>query len=325
MRLRGGARSFFYQLKFSTMTKHITKITDLNKDEILRILEDAKNMQDQFEMTHCSLQYFRGKTLAMIFEKPSLRTRMAFEVAAAHMGGSAIYLASSDILASGSNVKGRESIPDIAKNLESFTDLILARVFSHSTILTLAENSHISVINGLCDLHHPTQTLADLYTISSLYSGIPKSLKIAYVGDGCNTANSLFLACDILGIHFEIATPVGYEMPVEIMKLAKGTDFKISHNPREVVKNADVVYTDTWVSMGSESEFERRLKDFAGYQVNSELLAHANKDVHVMHCLPAHRGEEITDEVIDGDHSIVFKQAAARLPVAKALLKFLFN
>jgi len=305
------------------MTKHITKITDLNKDEILKILSDAHDLNEQYIYTGWNTEYFKNKTMAMIFEKPSLRTRVAFEVAVNHLGGHAIYLTSTDILASGGNMQGRESIPDIAKNLENFTDIIMARVFLNETIETLAKNSKIPVINSLCDLHHPTQTLADLYTISHLYNGFPENLKIAYVGDGCNTANSLFLACDILGIEFEIATPVGYEMPEKIVKLAKQGKFKVGHDPVKAVKNVDIVYTDTWISMGMEKEFEKRLHDFKGFQLNKELLSYAKSSAHVMHCLPAHRGEEITDEVIDGKSSVVFAQAQARLPIAKALIKFL--
>jgi len=305
------------------MIKHITKITDLNKEEILEILKMAADLQYQYLNTGENSPYFKNKTIAMIFEKPSLRTRVAFEVAANHLGGNAIYLTSSDILVSGGNMQGRESIPDIAKNLENFTDVIMARVFSHKTVELLAKHSKIPVINSLCDLHHPTQTLADLYTISDLFGGFHDGLKVAYVGDGCNTANSLFLACDILGIDFSIATPVGYGVPGEILKLAKNGNFKISNDPKKAVENADVVYTDTWISMGMESEFQKRIKDFQGYQVNKELLSHAKPNVKVMHCLPAHRGEEITDEVIDGSHSVVFAQAYARLPIAKALLKFL--
>ena len=307
------------------MTKHITKITDLDKEEILKILSDAHQLNEQYICTGWNTEYFKNKTLAMIFEKPSLRTRVAFEVAANHLGGHAIYLTSTDILASGGNMQGRESIPDIAKNLENFTDVIMARVFSNETIETLAKNSKVPVINSLCDLHHPTQTLADLYTISHLYNGFPENLKVAYVGDGCNTVNSLFLACDILGINIEIATPVGYEMPEKIIKSAKNGNFKIENYPKLAVKNADIIYTDTWISMGLEKEFEKRLHDFQGYQVNKELLSHAKSSVHVMHCLPAHRGEEITDDVIDGKNSVVFAQAQARLPIAKALLKFLMS
>jgi len=303
--------------------KHITKITDLSKEEILEILKLAVDLQYQYLNTGGNSPYFKNKTVAMIFEKPSLRTRVAFEVAANHLGGHAIYLTSSDILASGGNVQGRESIPDIAKNLENFTDVILARVFSNKTIEALAKNSKIPVINGLCDLHHPTQTLADLYTISDLFGGFPEGLKVAYVGDGCNTANSLFLACNILGINFSIATPVGYEVPDEILKLTKNGNFQIFNDPKKAVENADVIYTDTWISMGVEAEAQKRLKDFQGYQVNKDLLSHAKPNVKVMHCLPAHRGEEITDEVIDGSNSVVFAQAYARLPIAKALLKFL--
>lgn len=180
------------------MTKHLTKITDLSKQEILQIFKDAEDLQCQYLNSGQNTPYFKNKTIAMVFEKPSLRTRVSFEVAATHLGGSAIYLTSSDILAGGPNMKGRESIPDIAKNLENFTDIILARTFSHGTIIALAGNSGIPVINALCDLHHPTQILADLYTIYDFFGGFPENLKIAFVGDGCNTANSLMLGCEAI-------------------------------------------------------------------------------------------------------------------------------
>lgn len=305
------------------MTKHITKITDLSKGELLYLLDDAYKMQEQFELTKYVPPYFKGKTLAMIFEKPSLRTRVAFEVAAHTMGGSAIYLSSSDILSSGLDMKGRESIPDIARNLEGFTDVILARVYNNETIQALAKYSKIPVINGLCDLHHPTQTLADLYTINGLFGGLNSKLKIAYVGDGCNTANSLLLACDLLGMQFSIAAPEGYGISQDILDQVKNGNVQVTNDPKKSVESADIIYTDTWISMGMENEYEKRLKDFEGFQVNGKLLSYAKPDAYVMHCLPAHRGEEITDEVIDGKHSVVFKQAAARLPIAKALLKFL--
>ncbi|EKD47883.1 MAG: ornithine carbamoyltransferase [uncultured bacterium] len=297
------------------MPKHLTKISDFSKEEILKILKEAKDLHFQYSNTGNNQEFFKNKSLAMIFEKPSLRTKVAFEVAATQLGGNAIYLPSSEILASGSNIEGRESISDIAKNLENFTDIILARVFSHETIRELAKNSRIPVINGLCDLHHPTQTLADLYTIWDMLNGFPETLKIAFIGDGCNTANSLMLGCKILGINFSIATPEGYEIPQKIETA--------TNDPKEAVKNADIIYTDTWISMGLEDEYEERLKIFKPYQVNTSLLLHAKPSVKVMHCLPAHRGEEITDEVIDGPNSIVFKQSAARLLIAKSLIKFL--
>lgn len=305
------------------MTKHLTKITDLTKEEIIQIFQSAKNLNQQYLDSGQNTQYFKGKSIAMIFEKPSLRTRVAFEIAATHLGGNAVYLTSADILISGGNKKGRESIPDIAKNLENFVDIILARTFSHSTIKTLASNSHIPVINSLCDLYHPTQTLADLYTIWDLFSGFPPDLKIAYVGDGCNTANSLLLGCDIFGINFHIATPKGYEIPNNVIGLTKNHTWKATWDPYEAVKDADIIYTDTWISMGMEEETKERLKIFWPYQVDNELLSHAKPDVKVMHCMPAHRGEEITAEVIDGPHSIVFLQSKAKLLTAKALLKFL--
>lgn len=307
------------------MTKHLTKITDLSKQEILQIFKDAKDLQYQYFNSGQNTPYFKSKTIAMVFEKPSLRTRVSFEVAAIHLGGSAVYLTSSDILASESNTKGRESIPDIAKNLENFTDIILARTFSHETIMLLAENSNIPVINALCDLHHPTQTLADLYTVYDSFGGFPENLKIAFVGDGCNTANSLMLGCDIMDIKFSIATPKGYGISESILQLVKKHQPEICNEPEEAVKNADVIYTDTWVSMGLENEFQQRLKIFKPYQVNKKLLSHAKSDVKIMHCMPAHRGEEITSDVIDGPASMVFAQSAAKLLVAKALLKFLIQ
>ncbi|KKR05330.1 MAG: ornithine carbamoyltransferase, ornithine carbamoyltransferase [Candidatus Peregrinibacteria bacterium GW2011_GWC2_39_14] len=307
------------------MTKHLTKITDLSKDELLSIIENAYVLQYQFIKNGENTSHFLNKTITMIFEKPSLRTRVAFEVAATQLGGNAIYLTSSDVLANSIDSKIREPVPDIAKNLENFTDIILARVFSHETIKTLAKNSNIPVINGLCDLHHPTQTLADLYTIWNLHQGFPKDLKIAYVGDGCNTANSLFLGCDLLGINFSIATPNGYEMPKYIVKEAKNGNFKIGSDPIKAVKDADIVYTDTWISMGLESEYDKRVKIFKPYQVNEELLTHAKPNAKIMHCLPAHRGEEITAEVIDGPNSLILSQSKSRLMIAKALLKFLIN
>ncbi|MBU1018727.1 MAG: ornithine carbamoyltransferase [Patescibacteria group bacterium] len=301
---------------------HLTKITDLSKKEILEIFDIAKDLNFQHLNTGQNQEHFKNKSIAMIFEKPSLRTKVAFEVAATQLGGNAIYLSSPEILTSGSNIQGRESISDIAKNLENFADIILARVFSHKTIQELAENSQIPVINGLCDLHHPTQTLADLYTIWDLHSGFPKDLKVTFIGDGCNTANSLMLGCDIFGIKFSISTPKGYEISEKITQLAKHK-FQSTNNPKKAVKNTDIIYTDTWISMGLEDEFKKRLKIFKPYQVNSELLSHAKHSAKIMHCLPAHRGEEITAEVIDSPASIVFKQSKARLLIAKALLKFL--
>ncbi len=307
------------------MAKHLTKITDLSKEEILQILKEATALQYQYLNTGQNNDYFKDKSIAMIFEKPSLRTRVAFEVAATHLGGNAIYLTSSDILSSGQNIQGRESIYDIAKNLENFADIILARVFANKTIEELSIHSKIPVINALCNLHHPTQTLADLYTILDVFEKPLDKIKVAFIGDGCNTANSLLLGCDILGIKFSIATPKGYEPPKSILDLTKNNTFEITHNPKEAVQQADVIYTDTWVSMGQEDEFEERLKIFKPYQVNQELLAHAKPETKIMHCLPAHRGEEITTEVIDGPNSIIFKQSSARLIIAKALLKFLTN
>lgn len=300
------------------MTKQLTTITDLSKDDIIHLLESASELDYQFITKGYNTHHFADKTIAMIFEKPSLRTHVAFDVAATQLGGNAIYLTSANIL-----TNNRESLPDIAKNLGNFANIILARVFSHETVKILAQHSPIPVINGLCDLHHPTQTLADLYTIWDLYHGFPEDLKIAYVGDGCNTINSLMLACDILGIHISIATPKSYEIPDSILQQVQGGKVSVTNDPVEAVKDADIIYTDTWISMGLEHEYAQRLEVFQPYQVNAKLLAHAKKTAKVMHCLPAHRGEEITAEVIDGPQSLVFPQSKARLIIAKALLKWM--
>jgi ornithine carbamoyltransferase len=262
-----------------------------------------------------------GKTLAMIFEKPSLRTRVTFETGMTQLGGHAIYIQPSDIA-----LGTRESVPDAARNFERMVQGIVARVFSHQTVVDLAKYANIPVINGLSDLEHPCQALADFLTIYEK-KGDPKGLKVAFIGDGSsNTCHSLMLLAAKLGSNFAVGSPEGYEPDTVIWTAAKreaeenGVSIAITTDPMEAVKDADVIYTDVWTSMGQEVEREERLPLFRPYQVNQTLVDAAKDDVIVLHCLPAHRGEEITDEVIDGPHSVVFDQAENRLHAQKAVM-----
>ncbi len=261
-----------------------------------------------------------GKVLAMIFQKPSLRTRVSFDVAMNHLGGHAIMLSPDEI-----GLGKRESIPDVARVLNGMVQGIMARVFDHQHVVELAQWACVPVINGLSDDEHPCQALADMLTVYEHFGHL-KGLKMAYVGDGNNVAASLLLACAQFGLDFAIASPQGYEIPARFMvkaaQLATTTGIKIETftDPHAAVYHADVVYTDTWVSMGQEKEEEIRLPIFMPYQVNSALLRNANPNAVVLHCLPAHRGQEITDDVMDGAQSLVFEQAANRLHAQKALL-----
>ncbi|MFA6521354.1 MAG: ornithine carbamoyltransferase [Candidatus Gracilibacteria bacterium] len=309
------------------MKKDLTRIPDLTKEEILAIVRRAFEFKAKKDMGLRYENLLNGKSVAMIFEKPSLRTKVAFELATSYLGGIPIFLASSQILASGNNERGRESIPDIARNLERFVDLILARVYSHDTIKTISDIVEKPVINALCDKHHPTQALADLMAITWRKKST-NGLTVAFIGDGNNVATSLMQMCAIVGMNFKIASPKGYEIPVSEQKdieqnaIQNGVSSVFLRDPNEAISDADIVYTDTFVSMGQEAEKEKRLHDFKGYQVDDDLLKFAKPDALFMHDLPAHRGEEVTDAIIDGPKSIVFDQAECRLHIAKSLLSF---
>ncbi len=304
----------------------LTRITDLTPQEIQWILKEAFEYKNKKDCGVPVENILRGKVVALVFEKPSLRTRVAFEAAAALLGGIPIFLSEANIF-TGNNKKPRESVSDIIKNLERFADVIVARVHDHATILKMASSSKKPIINALSDLHHPTQALADLMAIR-WHKKNQKHPKVAFVGDGNNVAVSLMHICAMMGLHFAIASPQGYEIPGNEKRVGrewakKGkTSVEFLRNPKEAVENADVVYTDTFVSMGQESKTRRRLKDFQGYKVDQMLLRHAKSDAIVMHCLPAHRGQEITSDVLDGPQSIIFDQAECRLHIAKALLTF---
>ncbi|RLG57154.1 MAG: ornithine carbamoyltransferase [Hadesarchaea archaeon] len=304
--------------------KHFLSIQDLTAAEIKTVLKGAADLKKKQHSGMIS-EPLRGKTLAMIFSKPSTRTRVSFETGMTQLGGHAIYLGWNDL-----QLGRGETIADTARTLSRYVDVITARLFRHEDIVELARYSDVPVINALTDLHHPCQTLADLMTIQEHKGGL-RGIKVAWVGDGNNVCNSLMLGCTLVGADISLACPGGYEPSQEITEKAKlnarknGSKVEITHNPEEAVSEADVVYTDVFVSMGMEKEREARLKAFKGYQVNPQLLALAKRDVIFMHCLPAMRGIEVTDEVIDGSHSVVWDQAENRLHAQKSLLLWLLK
>ncbi len=292
-------------------------IHDISVYEFSEILDLAERIKERPQNFQKKLAH---TVLAMIFEKPSLRTRMTFEVGMLQLGGEAIYLSPSDI-----QMGSRESVVDVGKNLERWVDGILIRTYSHAIAVDLAEASCIPVINALTDLLHPCQAMADFFTLREK-KGALAGLKLAYVGDGNNVCNSLLLAAAKAGSQFTVATPSGYEPDTKVLKLAEedgkdtGFTYRLTENPQEAVSDADAVYTDVWTSMGEEREKDERQRIFASYQVNSALMTAAKPDGIFMHCLPAHRGEEVTDEVIDSVQSVVYDQAENRLHAQKAIL-----
>jgi len=299
------------------MRKDFVSITDLNRNEFMGLIKEAVNLKKERGKAKEPL---KGKILAMIFEKPSLRTRVTFQTGIYELGGMGIYLAPSDI-----KIGERESIGDVAKNLSRWVHGIMARTFYHSTVTELAENASIPVINGLSDLEHPCQVLADFQTIYEK-KGDFKGIKLAYIGDGNNVCHSLLLASGLLGLDMKVAHPEGYGPDEEIVKKARNFTSKskgsilITNDPNEAVKNADVVYTDIWASMGQKDEAEKRRLFFSSYQVNEELVKQAKKDYIFLHCLPAIRGEEVSAGVIESPNSVVFDEAENRLHAQKALM-----
>jgi len=299
--------------------KDLISIHDLTREEVNQILETThilKMKQLLGEIYHP----LQGKTLGMIFQKSSTRTRVSFEVGMWQLGGYALFLSANDL-----QLNRGETIADTARNLSRYLDGIMIRTFSHQDVVDLAEYSSVPVINGLTDLLHPCQVLSDLFSIKEKKQNL-EGLKLAYIGDGNNMAHSIMFGGAKMGMHVVICSPSGFEPDPEITRLSRldatrtGASINILDNPVEAVRTADVIYTDVWASMGQESEHEERLRSFSEYQVNGTLLENAKEDVLVMHCLPAHRGEEITDEVIDGPRSIVFDQAENRLHVQKAIM-----
>jgi len=299
--------------------KHFLSFADLSAEEIWALLEKARALKAEYQAGG-NKPLLRGRSLGMVFQKPSLRTRVSFEMGMEHLGGHAIYISPNEI-----KLGERESVPDVARVLSRYVNGIMARVFAHADLITLAEYSRVPVINGLSDYNHPCQGLADVFTVWEK-RGELRGLKLAYVGDGNNVCTSLLFATSKLGMHMAVASPKGYEPAADVMAQARafaarsGSRISFSYDPREAVAGADVLYTDTWTSMGQEDTAAIRRRVFQPYQVNAQLVAAAAPDVLVMHCLPAHRNEEITDDVIDGPHSIVFDQAENRLHAQKAVL-----
>ena len=300
--------------------RDLVRIPDLSREEIARLFAVSARLKGDLKAGR-KHDWLPGKTLAMIFEKPSLRTRVTFETGMNQLGGHAIYLGPADI-----GLGRRESVPDIGKNLSLWVDIIMARTMVHKSVEELAASAQVPVINGLSDLYHPCQVLADCFTLSELHADVSK-LSIAFVGDGNNMVHSWMMASARLGFRFTLVCPRGYEADREIIAEAESMGAKVAmtHDIGEGTAGADVVYTDVWTSMGQEDEAERRKKVFARYQVNAKVIANAAKNVQVMHCLPAHRGEEITSEVLDGPHSVVLQQAENRLHLQKALIAFLLD
>jgi ornithine carbamoyltransferase len=300
--------------------KDLLSAADLSREDIQLLLSDTEELKAKGYNSFLS-----GKVLALLFEKPSLRTRVSFEVAMYQLGGKAIYLSPAEV-----GLGKRESIKDVACVLSRFADIIAARTFSHKTVEELAEHAAVPVINALSDFEHPCQALADIFTIYEK-KGELKDLTITYIGDGNNVANSLMLVSAMCGINFRIASPKGYKVEESILHLAQGyaeeskSEVICCENPETAVCGADAVYTDTWISMGQEEEAETKRSAFKGYQVNSKLMSLAKKDAIFMHCLPAHRGEEVTDEVMDSPASVVYDQAENRMHIAKAVLLYLLG
>jgi len=296
--------------------KHLLKLGDLSKKEIIQILNSADQLKFMRKEGVKEEGKLKGKTLGMIFEKSSTRTRVSFEVAMYELGGHALFLSSRDL-----QIGRGEPIEDTARVLSRYLDCIMIRTFAQETVEKLAKFGSIPVINGLTDYAHPCQVLADLMTIRE-FKGKLDGLKICYVGDGNNMANSLIVGCLKVGMEVAIACPKGYEPDANIMKWAKGKKFVCTSDIAEAIKDADVVYTDVWASMGQEGESEKRAIAFKGYQVNSEIMKFAKSDAIVLHCLPAHREEEITAEVFEAHAGSIFEKAENRLHAQKAVLKY---
>lgn len=298
------------------MNRHFLSIADHSRADLEAILDDAARLKADLKARRGERPLL-GKTLAMIFEKPSLRTRVTFETGIKQLGGASVYLAPNDI-----QLGARETVADVAGNLSRWVDIIMARTFSHGSMLELAEYATIPVINGLSDLLHPCQVMADCQTLLEK-KGRLEGVTVAFIGDGNNVVNSWIHAAARLGIHFRLACPEGYEPDAGVLEeAAKSGSGKVEilRDPGAAATDADVLYTDVWTSMGQEAESQLRRVAFEGYQVNAGLLAKAKRDAIVMHCLPAHRGEEISGEVVDGPQSVVLEQAENRLHAQKAIM-----
>lgn len=299
-------------------------IADLSREEVARILDRAVALKEETRAGHWQDE-LAGKTVALLFQKPSLRTRVSFEQGVRQLGGHSLYLSPAEV-----GLGERESVPDVARVISRYVDCVVVRSNRHADQVVLAEYSSVPVVNALSDFSHPCQALADMLTVREKKRDFP-GLIMAYIGDGNNVAHSLILIAAKLGVHFRIACPAGFEPQDRVIhgseadRQATGATLSIVRSPNDAVAGADVLYTDVWTSMGQELENELRKKTFAGYRIDGQLLKAAKPDAVVMHDLPAHRGEEITDEVMDGPQSVVFDQAENRMHAQKGLLSVMFT
>ncbi len=303
--------------------KHFISLAELTPAVLRHVLDVSQQLKHQYKLTGKNDPILAGQTLAMIFEKPSLRTRVSFAVAMSHLGGSGLLLRDEEV-----GLGKREPVQDVARVLSGMVDGIMARTFSHQHMLDLAKYASVPVINGLTDYSHPCQAMADLMTLEEHFGHLA-GLTMAFVGDGNNVARSLSVACGKFGMKFIVAAPGGYELPADdidrIMSQVPEMDFVTMSDPKDAVRDADVIVTDTWISMGQEEEKARRIQDFAGFRVDADLLKFAPDHAVVLHCLPAYRGLEISQEVFEGPRSLVFKEAENRLHFQKGLLAVLLG
>ncbi|MBN1260220.1 MAG: ornithine carbamoyltransferase [Anaerolineae bacterium] len=304
--------------------KHFLSLAELSPEELKSILDLAVQIKDAWRAGNAA-PVLKGKVMGMIFQKPSLRTRVSFDVAMLQLGGNALYLSPNEI-----QLGKRESVADVARVISRYVDIVMARVFSHHDLVEFAKYAAVPLINGLSDYSHPCQGVADFLTMVE-HKGTLQGKKLVYLGDGNNVSTSLLFGASLLGMDFAIATPKGYELNPAVWTLGEkfaaesGAQLLATYDPVEAVSGADVLYTDAWASMGQEEEAEKRRRVFPPYRIDEGLLAHAKEDAIVMHCLPAHRGEEITDAVADGPQSVLFDEAENRLHAQKAIIVWLLD
>jgi ornithine carbamoyltransferase len=302
--------------------RHLLDLLDLTTDQIQTLMDDATVLK-RAHAQRVPTPVLAGRVLGLVFEKPSLRTRVSFEAAIAQLGGASVFMSGQEV-----GIGSRESVADVARVVSQYVDAVVLRTYRHQTVEAFAAHSECPVINGLSDYYHPCQALADLFTMKEIFGSL-SGRTLVFVGDGNNVARSVAIACGKLGVRFILAAPDGYHFDEPFVetyrRVLPKADFVQNGDPRHAVGEADVVYTDVWTSMGQEAEREVRLKDFARFQVNADLLKLAPPHARLMHCLPAHRGEEVTSDVLEGDRSVVFQQAGNRMHAQKALLQWLLK
>ncbi len=301
------------------MKRDFLAVTDFSKEEIYETFRIAKQLKADVKAGK-EHHYFANETMSMVFAKPSLRTRVSFETGMAQFGGHALYLGPNDI-----SIGKRESVKDISRVISRYNNWIMARLFKHEHMIEMAKHATVPVINGLTDYNHPCQIMADMLTIHE-HHGTVEGQKVVFIGDGNNVCNSFLNFACVVPYHFVLAAPVGYDPDPETLAKAQAagiSKIEVVRDPIEAAQNADVLYTDVWTSMGQEAERQKRLDDFDGFQINADLLSHAKSDALVMHCLPAHYGEEITEEILDGPNSVIFDEAENRMHAQKAVMVML--